>query len=156
MPVELGEQAVQVAFRGSTITLALLRTLVQNALDSRHRIEHGEQGLKKLNLQGKQLESVKLTSEDIKEFRQHLNRHAVDFSVMKDKVTGEYSVFFKGQDIDRVYTGLEKTLQTALDRMDAKKPIKEVMEQAKQKSAERAEQQQQKPEKNRSVDRMER
>lgn len=154
MPVELGEQAIQVIFRASTITLELLRMLAQNALDRRNQIEHGKQSLQKLNLQGKQLESVKLTGQDITAFKRQLNKHSVDFSVMKDNSTGEYSVYFKGQDTDRVYAGLEKVLQTAITRSDSKKPIKEVMEQAIQKSAQRAEQQQ--PDKNRSADRGER
>ena len=154
MPVELGEQAVQIVFKGSVITAALLRSLAQHALDSRHQIEHGQQSLRKLNLQG-QLESVTLTGQDITAFRKQLNKYSVDFAVKKDRGSGEYSVFFKGRDTDRVYLGLENVLKTAIDRTN-KKPMKEVMEQAIQKSAERAAQQQSPPEKNRSTDRGER
>jgi hypothetical protein len=154
MPVELGEQAVQIIYKGSTITAALLWSLAQHALDSRDTVEHGQQSLQKLNLQG-QLESVKITGQDITAFRKQLNKYAVDFSVKRDRNTGEYSVFFKGRDTERVYLGLENVLKTAIDRT-SKKPIKEIMARAVQKAAERAAQQPQSPEKNRFTDRGER
>ena len=151
MAAELGEQAVQVIFKGGTITAALLRSLAQYALDNRDRIAHGEQSLKKLNLQGR-LESVKLTGQDIVAFRRELNYYSVDFAVKKNHSTGEHSVFFKGRDMDRVYMGLESVLKTAVDRT-GKKPMKEVMQQAVRTANARAAQQ---PEKTRSADRGER
>lgn len=139
MAGELQESTVQVMYKGANITLDILKSLIQTLVQNRDKITHGEQSVKKLNLQGKQLESVKLSGEDIKTFKRELKRHGVDFSVMKDRTTGEYSVFFKAQDIDRVYNGLEKCIKGFVaEKVKERKPIKEAMENAKKKAAEQA------------------
>lgn len=157
MSAELGEQAVQVMLRASAVTLSVLLQAAQAAVQRHKGVEHGEQKIQKLNMQGKQLESVALMDEDIKPFRKELNKYGVDFAVVKDKQTGEHSVFFKGQDTERVYMALEKVLNTAIDRADkGKKPAKEIMQEAVAKAAERNAQIEQQLEKNRSADRGER
>ena len=154
---DLGEQAVQIMLRASTITLSVLLQAAQAAAQRHKGIQHGEQKIEKLNMQGKQLENVTLMDEDIKSFRKELKKYGVDFAVVKDKQTGEHSVFFKGQDIERVYMSLEKVLNTAIDRSDkGKKPAKEIMQEAVKKAAEKNAQIEQQPEKNRSADRGER
>lgn len=155
MAMDLGEHAVQIIFKASTLSLGVIMQAAQAAVRNHNGLQYGEQKLKTLNKQGKQLENVAMTGEDVKEFRKQLNHLGVDFSVMKDRNTGEYSVFFKGQDTDRVYTALEKVLNTSLDRTQ-KKSAKEIMQEAIRKAAERAEQTSQQPEKNRATDRGER
>lgn len=157
MSAELGEQAVQVMLRASAVTLSVLLQAAQAAVQRHKGVEHGEQKIQKLNMQGKQLENVALMDEDIKPFRKELNKYGVDFAVVRDTQTGEHSVFFKGQDTERVYMALEKVLNTAIDRADkGKKPAKEIMQEAVAKAAERNAQIEQQPEKNRSADRGER
>lgn len=135
MTTNLQEQAVQIIFKASSITLAGLKSVIQLALQNRNSIEHGQQSLKKLNLQGKKLESVEISGEDIKAFRRELNKYSVDFAIMKDAETQNYTVFFKGQDVDRVYTGLQKCV--ANFEKGQKKPMKEAMQEAEQKAAEK-------------------
>lgn len=157
MPAELGEQAVQIILKASTMSLGVILQAAQAAVRKHNGIEHGEQQLKKLNMQGKQLESVAITGEDIKDFRKQLNKYSVDFSVMRDRNSGEYSVFFKGQDTDRVYSALKDVLSTSIDRSDkSKRPAKEIMQAAIEKAEHLAEQAKQQPEKHRSADRGER
>ena len=65
MAADLQEQAVQVEWKAAKITAAALKGLIEQILANREKITHGEQSLKKLNLQGKKLESIELTGEDM-------------------------------------------------------------------------------------------
>ena len=62
MGISLDEQAVQVEWKAAQITAKALKELIQQLLENRNKITHGEQKLTKLNLQGKKLESVENTS----------------------------------------------------------------------------------------------
>lgn len=135
MAADLQEQAVQVEWKAAKITAAALKGLIEQILADRGKITHGEQSLKKLNLQGKKLESIELTGEDMQAFKRELNKYAVDFSIKKDTETQNYTVFFKGQDVDRVYKGLQKCVENF--QKGSKKPIKEVMKEAEEKAAQR-------------------
>lgn len=135
MAADLQEQAVQVECKAAKITAAALKGLIEQILANREKITHGEQSLKKLNLQGKKLESIELTGEDMQAFKRELNKYAVDFSIKKDTETQNYTVFFKGQDVDRVYKGLQKCVENF--QKGSKKPIKEVMKEAEEKAAQR-------------------
>ena len=64
MAADLQEQAVQVERKAAKITAAALKGLIEQILANRGKITHGEQSLKKLNLQAKKLESIELTGED--------------------------------------------------------------------------------------------
>lgn len=150
MAGELGEQAIKVEWKAVEITAEALKALVWQLIENKDKIQHGQQSLSKLNLQGKKLEQIELTGEDMKNFRRELNRYSVDFSVMQDRTSGNYTVFFKGQDIDRVYAGLQKCVQ---DFNKGKRPIKEVMRDAEEKAAQRAASRQKAPEKEKSADR---
>lgn len=133
--------ALQITYKGTIGSLKVLTQLISKLLEERNKnaIVHGQQSLQNLNKQGRQLESVNLPGEDIKAFRQQLKRYNVDFSVMKDGNTGEQTVFFKAQDVDRVYKGLENCVKgLSLDKSDEKKPIKDVMAKAEQKARDQA------------------
>lgn len=135
MGKELGEQAIQVEWSVAKVTAKALKELIEQLLANRNRITHGEQSLSRLNLQGKKLESVELDGQDLKSFRRELNKYSVDYSVMKNRETGNYIVFFKGQDVDRVYVGLQKCVQDF--EKNRKKPVREVMQEADQRAAQR-------------------
>lgn len=150
MAGELGEQAVKVEWKTVEITAKALKALIQQLIENKEKIQHGQQSLTKLNLQGKKLEQVELTGEDMKNFRREMNRYSVDFSIMKDRTSGNYTVFFKGQDVERVYAGLQKCVQN-FDK--GKKPIKEVMRDAEERATQRAAERQKAPDKEKSADR---
>jgi len=150
MAGELGEQAIKVEWKAVEITAEALKALIRQLIENKDKIQHGQQSLSKLNLQGKKLEQIELTGEDMKNLRRELNRYSVDFSVMQDRTSGNHTVFFKGQDIDRVYAGLQKCVQ---DFNKGKRPIKAVMRDAEEKAAQRAASRQKAPEKEKSADR---
>lgn len=136
MATELSQQSLQVTTSTAIMSLWALKRLIYKMLENRkagkNQIVRGEQSLKKLNLQDKQLDLMTLTDVEIKEFRKQLNKYAVDFAVMKDKIAGMHTVFFKGQDINRVYEGLEKACTASLDikPIKAKEPMPVVMTKA--------------------------
>ena len=57
----------------------------------------GEIKLKDLYKKG-QLEQVNISKGEIKNIRKELNRYGVKFSVMKDKESGDFAVFFQAKD----------------------------------------------------------
>ena len=150
----IDQEVVQATTKLTEITLAALIHLIQRLVENKYQIAHGKQSMEQLNRQNKQLESVKITQPDINAFRKELNRYYVDCAFKKDWKTGEYTIFFKAQDVDRVYAGLENCIKGLnIDRSN-KRPINDVMREAEAKAKERAEQQP--PERNRTTDRGER
>jgi len=127
LAADVDEQAVKVTIKATEITAQVLKDVISRLLN-RNYSDQGEQKLSKLNEQDKKLESIDISSEDLRGIRKELNRHAVDFSVMKDKTAGKYTVYFKAKDVDRVYAGLQKYMKGI--PLTSKKPIKEVFEQA--------------------------
>ena len=133
MAGELDQQAIEVSFKATKISYNLLVALSKSIVESKDKIEHGEQSLKKLNMQGRKLESIDLPDSDIKSFRKQLNKHSVDFSIMQNKDTKEYTIFFKGQDIERVSMGLKNCLND-ISKNKNKKSFKETAKLAVEKA----------------------
>lgn len=140
---QLQEEAVSVTWKGTKITAKALYALVRELIANRNKMQHGQQTMRKLNLQNRELEQIDLSGQDLKNFRNQLNKYAVDFSVVRDKTTQQYTVFFKSQDVERVYSGLEKCV-AGFDRTVKKKPVKEVFKEAEKESQRRASEKHQK------------
>lgn len=84
----------------------ILRLTVQQ-MNSRH---YGEQSIASLNRQERQLASVDVNEKTVPYVRRQLKQYGVDFSVTKDKDTGQMYLWFKGQDVDRIQTALENCI----------------------------------------------
>lgn len=82
-----------------------------------------------------QLEHLSLPKGELKELKKLLNRYSVNFSVMKDKESGEYSVFFQAKDTKVMEKALTKAVENAEKKHDRKestlKKIKEFKEKSK-------------------------
>ena len=68
-----------------------------------------------------QLEEIPVEEAELKELKKELNKYGVNFSVMKDKETGKYSVFFQAKDMKM----MEKAFKNALARSERKTERKE-------------------------------
>lgn len=68
-----------------------------------------------------QLEEIEVTETDLKNLKKELNRHGVKFSVMKDKISGNYSVFFQAKDL----AVMEKAFRNAVQLVNTKEVYKE-------------------------------
>ena len=68
-----------------------------------------------------QLEEIPVEEAELKELKKELNRYGVKFSVMKDKETGKYSVFFQAKDMKV----MDKAFKHALSESEKKTERKE-------------------------------
>lgn len=128
--LDLSEQAIQVQIKGMEITAQLVWNIIKSLVENQSKLAQGKQSLSKLNLQGKELQSVNIASEDLKNLQQHLKQYAVDFSIKKDPQSNQYAVFFKSQDIERVYLGLKKCVKQYSQEMQpsVKQPLEQTTE----------------------------
>ena len=67
-----------------------------------------------------QLEELEVKDSDLKELKKELNKNGVKFSVMKDKETGNHSVFFQAKDTAVMEKAFRNTLAT-VEKKEAKK-----------------------------------
>ena len=84
----------------------ILRLTVQ-AMSSQN---YGQQSLSALNRQERPLASVDVNKKTLPYIRRQLKQYSVDFSVTKDRDTGQMYLWFKGQDVDRIQTALENCI----------------------------------------------
>lgn len=57
-----------------------------------------------------QLENINIDKENLKDLKKELNRYGVNFSVMKDKQTKDYVVFFQAKDIKVMEYAFKKVI----------------------------------------------
>lgn len=70
-----------------------------------------------------QLEEINLKDPELKELKKILNKHGVKFSVMKDKETGNHSVFFQSKDIKVMEHAFKKAVKASERKADRKDSI---------------------------------
>ena len=101
--------AVKIVVTTAHLSAHLVRAAVRTYLRHRQQAKHqGEQSLKNLNAQGKQLDHVDISRSDLREIRAQMKKYAVDFSVLREPGTDTYHLYFKAQDADRLFQGMEK------------------------------------------------
>ena len=108
---DVSREAVQLAFRSSKVTAAvLLRALragyrlCKNKIIEKSCHPVGQQSVKKLIRQGQGVSSMDVSDESIRTFKRIANKYGMDFAIVKDK-TGDnpkYTIFFKAKDADAI------------------------------------------------------
>lgn len=96
------------------------RSKQHGGLDKLIKAEGNEVKLKDMVKKG-QLEEINVKDGELKELKKELNKHDVKFSVMKDKETGIYSVFFQAKDTKV----MNKAFQNVLSNIEKKEKNKE-------------------------------
>ena len=91
---------------------------LSNYLDE--KVKSSSVPLKDLVKKG-QLESITLKDKDFKELKKELNIYVVKFSVMRDKKSNEYSLFFQLKDT----VVIDKAFKNAILKVEKKESIKE-------------------------------
>ena len=91
---------------------------LSNYLDE--KVKSNSVPLKDLVKKG-QLESITLKDRDFKELKKELNKYGVKFSVMRDKKSNEYSLFFQSKDT----VVIDKAFKNAILKVEKKEAIKE-------------------------------
>ncbi|HEK9927207.1 TPA: PcfB family protein, partial [Streptococcus equi subsp. equi] len=104
---EIARKTLNMEVRAAKVTgkliLNLLKKLMKEAeklggLEKLVNANGNEVKLKDMVKKG-QLEEIPVEEAELKELKKELNRYGVKFSVMKDKETGKYSVFFQAKDM---------------------------------------------------------
>ena len=91
---------------------------LSNYLDE--KVKSNSVPLKDLVKKG-QLESITLKDRDFKELKKELNKYGVKFSVMRDKKSNEYSLFFQSKDT----VVIDKAFKNAILKVERKEARKE-------------------------------
>ncbi|HHI9463334.1 TPA: PcfB family protein [Enterococcus faecalis] len=78
-----------------------------------------------------QLEEIPVQEVDLKELKKELNKDGVMFSVMKDKSTGNHSVFFQAKDIKVMDKAFKKTISLSEKKAERKDSIHKNIEKFK-------------------------
>lgn len=79
-----------------------------------------------------QLEEISVEEAELKELKKELNRYGVKFSVMKDKETGKYSVFFQAKDMKVMDKAFKHALAQSEKKMERKESIHKNIEKFKE------------------------
>lgn len=126
---EIARKTLQIELQAgkklSQLVIMTLKKLMQEAekrggLKNLVKIKGNEVKLKDIVKKG-QLEEIEVTDYELKEIKKELNRHGVKFSVMKDKETGKYSVFFQAKDLKI----MDKAFKNTLSKLEKKEKRKE-------------------------------
>lgn len=79
-----------------------------------------------------QLEEIPVEETELKELKKELNRYGVKFSVMKDKESGKYSVFFQAKDMKVMDKAFKHALSESEKKTDRKESIHKNIEKFKE------------------------
>lgn len=79
-----------------------------------------------------QLEEIPVEEAELKELKKELNRYGVKFSVMKDKESGKYSVFFQAKDMKVMDRAFKHALSKSEKKTERKESIHKNIEKFKE------------------------
>ena len=79
-----------------------------------------------------QLEEIPVEEAELKELKKELNRYGVKFSVMKDKESGKYSVFFQAKDMKVMDKAFKHALAESEKKTERKESIHKNIEKFKE------------------------
>ena len=126
---EIARKTLNMEVRAGKVTGKILLDLIRKLLKESEKIggleklfgsKRNEVKLKDMVKKG-QLEEIPVEETELKELKKELNRYRVKFSVMKDKESGKYSVFFQAKDMKV----MDKAFKHALSESEKKTERKE-------------------------------
>ena len=118
------------------LLLNLLKKLIKEAekfrgLEKLVKVNGNEVKLKDMAKKG-QLEEIPVEEAELKELKKELNKYGVKFSVMKDKETGKYSVFFQAKDMKMMEKSFKNAIATSERKAERKESIHKNIEKFKE------------------------
>ena len=79
-----------------------------------------------------QLEEITIKETELKRLKKELNKYGVKFSVMKDKKTKQYSLFFQAKDVKIMDKAFKKVLADLEKKTERKESIHKNLEKFKE------------------------
>ena len=118
------------------LLLELLKKLMKEAeklggLEKLVNANGNEVKLKDMVKKG-QLEEIPVEEAELKELKKELNRYGVKFTVMKDKESGKYSVFFQAKDMKVMDKAFKHALSESEKKTERKESIHKNIEKFKE------------------------
>ena len=137
---EIARKTLNMEVRAAKVTgkllLDLLKKLMKEAeklggLEKLVNANGNEVKLKDMVKKG-QLEEIPVEEAELKELKKELNRYGVKFSVMKDKESGKYSVFFQAKDMKVMDKAFKHALSESEKKTERKESIHKNIEKFKE------------------------
>lgn len=137
---EIARKTLNIEVRAAKVTGKLVWDLLKKLMKEAEKLG----GLEKLvNANGNevklkdmvkkgQLEEIPVEEAELKELKKELNRYGVKFSVMKDKESGKYSVFFQAKDMKVMDKAFKHALSESEKKMERKESIHNNIEKFKE------------------------
>ena len=137
---EIARKTLNMEVKAGKVTAKLLLTLLKKLMKEAEKLG----GLEKLvNANGNevklkdmvkkgQLEEIPVEEAELKELKKELNRYGVKFSVMKDKESGKYSVFFQAKDMKIMDKAFKHALSESEKKTERKESIHKNIEKFKE------------------------
>lgn len=137
---EIARKTLNIEVKAGKVTAKLLLTLLKKLMKEAEKLG----GLEKLvNANGNevklkdmvkkgQLEEIPVEEAELKELKKELNRYGIKFSVMKDKESGKYSVFFQAKDMKVMDKAFKQALSESEKKTERKESIHKNIEKFKE------------------------
>ena len=137
---EIARKTLNMEVKAGKVTAKLLLTLLKKLMKEAEKLG----GLEKLvNANGNevklkdmvkkgQLEEIPVEEAELKELKKELTRYGVKFSVMKDKESGKYSVFFQAKDMKVMDKAFKHALSESEKKTERKESIHKSIEKFKE------------------------
>lgn len=137
---EIARKTLNMEVKAAKVTGKLLLNLLKKLMKEAEKLG----GLEKLvNANGNevklkdmvkkgQLEEIPVEESELKELKKELNRYGVKFSVMKDKESGKYSVFFQAKDMKVMDKAFKHALSESEKKTERKESIHKSIEKFKE------------------------
>ena len=137
---EVSDKTLNLEIKAAKITAKLIIQQIKKLLKEAEKFGGmekfvGEKGnevkLKDLVKKG-QLEEIAIGETELKSLKKELNRYGVKFSVMKDKKTEQYSLFFQAKDVKIMDKAFKKVLADLEKKAERKESIHKNLEKFKE------------------------
>jgi len=137
---EIARKTLNMEVRAGKVTGKILLDLIRKLLKESEKIggleklvgsKGNEVKLKDMVKKG-QLEEIPVEETELKELKKELNRYGVKFSVMKEKESGKYSVFFQAKDMKVMDKAFKHALSESEKKTERKESIHKNIEKFKE------------------------
>ena len=137
---EVSDKTLNLEIKVAKITAKLIIQQIKKLLKEAKKFggmekfvsEKGNEVKLKDLVQKGQLEEITIKETELKRLKKELNKYGVKFSVMKDKKTKQYSLFFQAKDIKIMDKAFKKVLADLEKKTERKESIHKNLEKFKE------------------------
>ena len=137
---EVSDKTLNLEIKAAKITVKLIIQQIKKLLKETKKFggmekfvsEKGNEVKMKDLVQKGQLEEITIKETELKRLKKELNKYGVKFSVMKDKKTDQYSLFFQAKDVKIMDKAFKKVLADLEKKTERKESIYKNLEKFKE------------------------